>query len=284
MIKYWSTGVAGNVDSGDESTRSVATHASAGPTAPPYRVQIHRERRGGLRRDRRNPAIVRPVSSAGFTLLELLVALVILVSATTIVWATFSSTLRAWQRGTALTDDLHHGDFVMEQLTAALRSAAFFHSDPALYEFRLEKRGGGQHPADVLSWVTTSPAFMPGDSPWVHGLHRIVATVDRDRRGERGFAVTAFHHLEDRDDLDADFWFISGRVQGLRCEVYDYGRDQWVPRWPESNSIPSRLKVTLYLEPPRGERTPIQVTRVIDIPVAPVVTQALDQAEGGMME
>lgn len=202
-----------------------------------------------------------------------------MVAAITIVWATFSSTIRAWRRGTELADELHHGDFVLEQLTAALRSAAFFQSDPQLYEFRLEKRGGGRFPADRLSWVTTSPAFMPGDSPWAHGVHRIVATVERDRRGERGFSVGGMYHLEDRDDRDAETWMISKRVQGIECQVFDFERERWVPRWPETNAIPARIMVTLYLEPPEDEPAPITVTRVIDIPVAPVVTQALVWAE-----
>ena len=62
--------------------------------------------------------------SAGFTLLELLVALMILVFAFAIIWSTFSATVTAWQRGGQLLDELRHGDFVMEQLVSALRSAA----------------------------------------------------------------------------------------------------------------------------------------------------------------
>ncbi|MFH0878288.1 MAG: prepilin-type N-terminal cleavage/methylation domain-containing protein, partial [Lentisphaerota bacterium] len=57
----------------------------------------------------------------GFTLLEVLVALVVMTAIFTIIYSTFSGTVRAWTRGTELLDDLHHGDFVMEQLTSALR-------------------------------------------------------------------------------------------------------------------------------------------------------------------
>ncbi len=215
----------------------------------------------------------------GFTLLELLVALVILVAAMSIVWATFSSTTRAWQRGTELANQLHHGDFVMEQLTEALRSAAFFQSNPELYEFRLENRSGAVYPADIISWVTSSPAFMPVDSPWAHGMHRIVATVERDRGGDHGFAVRAYYHLEDRDDLDDDPQIVSPRVHGIRFNVFDFEREEWVEQWAETNSIPERVMVTLYLDSGNNENTPTRVTRVIDIPVASVVTQRLELVE-----
>lgn len=52
----------------------------------------------------------------GFTFIELLVALAILVSAFALVFTIFTTTLRAWNQGTEALTRLHHGDFVMEQL------------------------------------------------------------------------------------------------------------------------------------------------------------------------
>ena len=62
----------------------------------------------------------------GFTLLELLVAITILAIASALVYSTFTTTLKAYTTGTDYLDNIHHGDYVMEQLVMVLRSASFF--------------------------------------------------------------------------------------------------------------------------------------------------------------
>ncbi len=215
----------------------------------------------------------------GFTFLELLVALAILVSVFAVIFTIFTSTLNAWRRGTEALTKLHHGDFVMEQLVQALRSTAYFDSVPEFYEFRLHKRHMGGNPADVMSWVTSSSAFMPLDSPYVNGLHRLVITIDRAAYGQYGVAIRAVPHLSEDDDLDAEPWFVSTRVQGLRCRIFDDEIGAWQDGWDESNAIPSLVEVTLYMEPDEPYGPPVRVQRAIEIPVAPAVTSRVDFAE-----
>ena len=76
-------------------------------------------------------------------MIELLVSLVILTIALSIVFLTFTSTIKAWTKGGEMLDDLHHGEFVMEQLVTALRSTAFFQTRPDKYGFRLKRNSGG---------------------------------------------------------------------------------------------------------------------------------------------
>ncbi|MDZ4198374.1 MAG: prepilin-type N-terminal cleavage/methylation domain-containing protein, partial [Kiritimatiellia bacterium] len=92
-------------------------------------------------------------STRGFTLLELLVSLVLMVTAFTLIWGVFSSTLSAWRRGSETVDRLHRGDFVFDRLESSLRSAAWFSSQPARYGFQYESAGGESSPEDVFSWV-----------------------------------------------------------------------------------------------------------------------------------
>ncbi len=221
------------------------------------------------------------MKKAGFTFLELLVALGILVAVFAIIFTIFTSTLGAWNRGTEALTKLHHGDFVMEQLVQSLRSAAFFDSVPEFYEFRLEKRSAGGRPADVMSWVTSSSAFMPLDSPYANGLHRIVVTIDRTDQGQYGVAIRAMPHLSEDEDLDPDPWFVSTRVKGLRCEIWDDEFAVWEERWEESNAVPSLVKVTLEMEPDEPYDPPIRIQRAIQIPVAPAVTSRVDFVETG---
>lgn len=78
----------------------------------------------------------------GFTLIELLLALVVFSLAVAMAAGAFWSILRTWNRGGELLEQLHYGEFAMEQLVTALRGAAWFPSKPEAFGFWLEDRGG----------------------------------------------------------------------------------------------------------------------------------------------
>lgn len=215
----------------------------------------------------------------GFTFVELLVALAIMVSAFAIIFSLFTTTLKAWDRGSDALSKLHHGDFVMEQLVQSLRSAAFFDSVPEFYEFRLEKGFAGGNPADEISWVTSSAAFMPLDSPYANGLHRLVVKVDRAGYGEYGVSVNAFPHLMEEEDFNDDAWMVSTKVRGLRCRIYDDELSTWEDGWDESNAVPSLVEITLYLEPEEEFGPPIRMQRAVEIPIAPAITGRVEFVE-----
>lgn len=215
----------------------------------------------------------------GFTFIELLVALAILVSAFALVFTIFTTTLRAWNQGTEALTRLHHGDFVMEQLVQSLRSTAFFDAAPEFYEFRVQSRHTGPYPNDVLSWVTSSAAFMPLDSPYANGLHRIVVTIERTPAAEYGVAVRAFPHFSETEDEDPDPWFVSTRVKGLRCRIFDDEIGVWQEGWDQTNAIPSLVEITLFMDPEESHGPPVRIRRAVEIPIAPAVTNRVDFTE-----
>ena len=216
----------------------------------------------------------------GFTFIELLIALAIMVTAFTLIFTIFSGAVSAWRRGTETMTKLHHGDFVMEQLVQSLRSMAFFTSVPEFYEFRLEKGNAGGNPADRLSWVTSSAALMPLDSEFSEGLKRVSVGIERTPRHGYGVEVRGMPHLAEEEDAEYESWFISTRVRGLRCRVYDDEDGRWMERWEETNSIPSLIEITLFVEED-GDRyaPPLQMRRAVTIPIAPAVTNRVDFSE-----
>lgn len=208
--------------------------------------------------------------------------MVLMVTAMTIIIGTFSTITRAWEQGSKAIDGLHHGDFVMEQLVSALRSAAFFKSAPEKYGFWLESRESGSYPNDKISWVTAGTAFIPRDSYLTRGLHRIETTIEDNKDGDESFAVRAFPHLADPEDAgDVDAWHISSIVKGLDCKVYNTEDEVWEDEWEDTNALPSIIQVTLYMDPLEEYGDPVEITRMVRIPVAPAVTAAVNQAQGG---
>ena len=217
----------------------------------------------------------------GFTLIELLVALTIMATAISIIWSTFSSTMKAWRQGSELLDGLHNGDFVMEQLFLALRSAAFFDSEPSIYGFHLEDRSGG-YDEDLISWVTSSSAFIPPNTSMQHGLHRLSVTIEPNDEGKAAVAVRAFSHFSELEDDESDPWFVSERVKGLNCRVYNMEEEDWEDEWEDTNAVPSLVEITLTMDPIEEYGDPVVLKRMVEIPIAPAVTQAVSFAEDGM--
>ncbi len=216
---------------------------------------------------------------SGFTLLELLIALSILSISFVVIWSTFSGVIKAWERGTDLLNELRHGDYVMEQVVSALRSTAFFKTAPGKYGFHLESGSAGSYPGDRVSWVTAHPAFMPPDSELGRGLHRIVISIEDNKKGDPGFAVRAFSHFSDLGDEDTDPWFVSSEVKGIECRTFDPESEDWETDWEDTNTIPSLVEITLYMDPIEKYGPPVKLSQAIEIPVALPVTNAIPLGE-----
>lgn len=207
----------------------------------------------------------------GFTLLEMLVALVIVAMAMTIVWQSFTVAIRAWQRGSDFLTEMHHGDFVMEQLVESLRSAAYFDGAGDTYGFRLENRAEGRYPNDKLSWVKSGKGFMPYGSDLGEGLHRIDLSVEDDEEGEPAVTARIYPHLAEEDEeeyYEGETWQVSQTVKGIDCRVYLEEDEEWSEEWENSNSLPALVEITLYMDPLEGDDDPIRMARAIEIPIS----------------
>lgn len=220
-----------------------------------------------------------PEPRSGFTLLEVLVAMVILSIALTVAWQTFSTAVSAWTSGREQMDRMHHGGFVLTRLTAALRSTAFFDSAPEKYGFRMKRNaeGIGEH---TISWVTASDAFIPPGSELAHGLHRIEVGAGRNTDGDEGLLVRAWPHLADEEEIDPEQWLVSETIRGLRCRVYDTDRDSegWRDDWEDTNEIPGLVELTLYAEAADDYAEPLEFRQLIKIPLGPEVTNIVSEA------
>lgn len=209
--------------------------------------------------------------TGGFTLLELLVALALAVTAFAIVWGVFASTIDAWRRGSDLLDRLHRGEFIFDRLEATLRSAAWYSSSPERYGFRLETSGGEEDAEDTFSWVTVSDAFEPRASAQSQGMRRVIVRMAEDEEGKPALAVVAQHVLADPDAMkepEEEPLAVIPEIRNVRCEVYKKEDKEWKREWTETNSLPERVQVTLTLEPIRENDDPVILQRIIPLPAA----------------
>jgi prepilin-type N-terminal cleavage/methylation domain-containing protein len=214
----------------------------------------------------------------GFTLIEIMIAMVIMIIAMTIAWQTLSATTGAWTAAREMVDSTHHGDFAMTQLTSALRSMAFFKASAKNYGFRMENTSGeyGEH---TISWVTASHAFMPRGTEFDNGLHRIEIGAGEDDDGNKGLLVSVWRHIvDDEDDVEKKSWVVSEVIKGLSCAVYNTEEEEWDDEWETSNAVPGLIEITLYADPLEENDDPIEYRQLIEIPLGPEVTNDVESA------
>ncbi len=208
----------------------------------------------------------RHTTGAAFTLIELLVALAIFSLAAAMSGGIFWSITKAWNRGGEMLEQLHYGEFAMEQLVTALRGAAWFPSKPEAFGFWLDPRGGtGSSAANEISWVTSGTA----DSPYQHGLHRLSVTVDGSGE-DRSLVVQAWPHLAEEVELHGvESWRVAPGVDGFSCEWYDFEEDRWSQDWEETNSLPKLVRVTLTMQKRKDFDESLELQRLVELEVAP---------------
>jgi prepilin-type N-terminal cleavage/methylation domain-containing protein len=222
-----------------------------------------------------------PPAGRGFTLIELLLALSIMVTASALVVLTFANVSNAWQRGTALAKDLGHGEFIMEQLTMALRSAYYpdvitSNASAGAYGFWLTDGGDGETARDTLSWVKLGNALVGSDPALANAPHRIqVFLVDTDE-DEPAFAIKAWRPFAQPEDFDPEEippLALSTEVRGLDCRVATNVANEkleWETEWEATNRLPQAVEITLYLSPVEKDGPPVQLKRCVRIPLAPL--------------
>lgn len=228
-----------------------------------------------------NPAR-RANPRSGMTLVEILLAMGLLALVTTTTYMCFSTALRAWRTGTSLAERFHHADVLMEQLSMGLRSAYYPDTGAieARYGLQHEDDGDGPTARDRLRWVKIGSALIGSDETIAGVPHRVEVSVgeDADNPGDPGFQVKAWRIDAQRDDLDPALHvpstMLSRKVIGFDCRFKDPEAPEdeleWIPAWeePYTNRLPYLVELTLTLSPVREDGEPVEVRRVVELPLA----------------
>ncbi|MBN2686369.1 MAG: prepilin-type N-terminal cleavage/methylation domain-containing protein, partial [Pontiellaceae bacterium] len=245
---------------------------------------------------KRSTATSEKYRKRGFTFLELLVAAVILTIVMSVAVQALDQTLRAWKRGGEVIDSIQHGDYVISQLVCAINSTLYFYDENATYAFTVEKDTNFGNPADIVSFVTTSSAFLPPDSPFLKGPHRIELTIDSDDNGDPALFVLAMPAvnmlMEDdtedfRDQYDAEPVIACPSVNGLEILFWNEEDEEWEEEWEEENSVPQRIQVIVSVMSSDPDEDDTIFQRIIEIPVYGATLQQIpgptssDDAGGG---
>jgi len=226
----------------------------------------------------------------GFTMIEMLLATVLVGVLTAFSIMTFRSVSHGWQVSADYLDKMQRTDYALNQVVSGLRSMYYPHdgSQNAKYGFVLVDNGDGQDPrrSDVIEWSKLGSALVGTKSDKADSVHRVQVMVLEE--GDDDYAEpiqkTGLYARimrdsalgEDRDEDDVDLTFgnaelyqpilIADGVTGFNCRVLKTAEEaesaasgakdvkndtkKFEDEFAESNSVPYKVELTFQIEKP----------------------------------
>lgn len=243
------------------------------------------------------PSPLNPTTStrAGLTLIEIVIAITILAIMMLISFFSFDAIVQSWRAGQEISNTMGQADYVIDQIVSGLRSAYYpdLGKQDYKYGFQLISDGEDESARDSISWVKMGPALVGEECGFSESPHRVSLSVfDGGYSGssERGLALRAWRidlQLEDfkPEEEVADF-ILAPRVIAFNCRVLDKTQPKkndlpnWQDEWKFSNSIPKAVEITLYMEPLKEYEEPLEIKRIVEIPMAELSQNPVSHDKG----
>ncbi len=228
----------------------------------------------------------RHISRAGFTLLELIMAIMIMSIMMLLSFFCFDAVVQSWNAGIEMSDSMAQADYVMNQVESGLRSA-YYSSTVAKDDekgFQFSNDGEGEDARDLIEWMKVGRAFVgnlkaiDGKTEIAEMPHRVRLYVEEPGRdGPGGLMAKAWSSDFQPEDFDVEedvkAFVVSPKVAAMDCKVLKEPPEEkakeieWEDTWSASNSLPYKVSVTLYMRPFKDGDAPVAVTRDIEIPL-----------------
>jgi len=247
-------------------------------------------------RQSRNKAILQPADPRrGFTLVEIVMAISILSVMMLISFFSFDAIVQSWRAGQEMSNTMGQADYVIDQVVSGLRSAYYpdLGKQDYKYGFSLISDGDDETARDSISWVKMGPALVGEECGFAESPHRISLSVfegGRNGDDEKGLALRAWRidlQLEDfKPEEEVTDFILAPRVIGMNCRVLDKTQPKkndlpnWQDEWKFSNSIPKAVELTLYMEPLKEGEDPLEIKRIIEIPMSELSLNPISNDKG----
>ena len=245
-----------------------------------------------------------------FTLVEILLAVVLLGILTALTMATFNSVTHGWQVSTDYLDKMQRTDFALNQVVSGLRSLYYPHGGEQSYDygFYLTDNGDGEDHdrSDVIEWSKRGSAIVGSKSAAADTVHRVQLMVLEEGNHDyiEPIEVTGLYarHCPDvtlrpkdnRDDIDFSFGndemyqpvLIADGIVGFNCRVLptdekveaEHDESLFEDTWETSNAVPYKVELTFYLADPDGRAYRSNTAPIMRIVRMPLYEQAKDGA------
>lgn len=228
----------------------------------------------------------RPLVSrrrAGFSLLELMLALAIFSMVMTAVYSTWTAVLRGARVGNDVAAAAQRSRITARTLEDALLSTVMFQANPRLYTFEVDTTGDFA----ALSFVSRLPPSFPGSGYFGDlAVRRVMFGVVPGADGTNDFILQQIPILAAPDkSLDEQHTIVLARdVRRFGVEFLGQPgtptatrNGEWATEWPFTNALPWVVRFTLAFGPPASgdpNRTKDLTVRTVLLPsvIVPVAS------------
>ena len=214
---------------------------------------------------RNTQGIRHPASSlrAGFTLVEILIAIGILGLVLVSIFSTWTSILRATRVGQEAAATVQRARMTAHVLEDSLSSAQFFAANQQYYSFLAEN---GDEPS--LSFVARLSSSFPRSGKFGDlDVRRLTFSVERASDSSKQLVLRQAPLMMDLDVDEKEHPVVLAKnVKEFNVQFWDL-RDGWIDEWTATNQLPPLVKVTLQLlDKPDSMQPPEEITRIVSIP------------------
>lgn len=211
----------------------------------------------------------RCVSRRGFTLIEVMVAIALLMLVVGAIYSTWTGLIKASKTGMKAAVEAQRQRMAMSVVEEALTSAQLYVANQDYYGFEAGKDSG-----DFLSFVARLPRSFPRSGKFEGmDMRRVIFSVENDNSGQRELVLRQNPVLAEMDEDEQKFPVVLAQgVRAFKAEFWDDRKADWVEDWIQTNTLPKMVRVTLEMG--NGNRYsggPVQTTmRVVGLPTAGV--------------
>lgn len=249
----------------------------------------------------------------GFTLIELMVAMIISASITALAVMTFNAVSSMWTSSAEYMDKLQRSDYALNQVVSGLKSMYYPHNgeQDAKYGFVLTDNGDGKDPdsSDVIEWAKTGQAIVGGLDASADTVHRIQLMVLEEGDGDYKSPIEvtglyarmcpdpALRPEKDKNAPETDYSFantdmyqpvlVVDGIVGMNCRVMESpeegeeGKNDeslFEDEFSKSNAVPYKVELTFWVRDPEAKSYRTNTAPMMRIVRIPIYEQSQDGA------
>jgi len=213
-------------------------------------------------------------SLSGFTLIELMIAVLMATLIVGALYGSFRAGLDSWEKGQFKSELCQNARIALEQMSREIRGA-FISQRNSYYKFVGEDNTYGGNDADILNFFSTSASL--------NRLCEIGYFIEKDPNNPLA-------ELKRRCDPTPDSEFREGGtiellamfVTGLNLRYFDgeSWEDSWVtdededlPLEEEERCLPKAVEITISVENPEVQQEPLIFSTIVSIPTSTISSE-----------
>jgi type II secretion system protein J len=202
--------------------------------------------------------------NAGFTLVEVMIAISILALVIAAIYSTWTAILRASKSGQNAAAAVQRTRIVVRLLEDSLSSARSFGANPGSYGFMAENGDEAS-----LSFVARLSQSFPRSGRFGDlDVRRVTFAVQPGSDGGRNLVLRQTPLVMDTDEDETLHPIIlSKNVKEFSMEFWDNRLNDWVDEWKNTNQLPRLVMFTLKLADTSKPLSPVEeISRIVSIP------------------